>query len=400
MRHLRLSAGYRDLALVVLVLALLLACGPSLPRGRRTPTAPPHTSTPTLAATPTSTRTPSPTDTPEPTNTRRPTATPRLTKEATPTASPTPQGPSRIRLEADGSGDYTTLYEAIGAAAEGATIILGPGAYELAEPLAIGKSLRLIGYATDDTVIFCSAGDFVVRFYSLGSFGAENLTLRHDGDEPADVVQAASGAVDFRRVAFGGAVWDEVGRLGGVGLNLYGNASGKVRECWMHGNELYGILLSEQAHPTLEDNTVSDNDNGGISYWDDSGGTARRNYCADNGYYGIAVNGDARPTLEDNDCRKNVYSGIAYFDRAGGVARGNECVANGRYGILVGGEADPTLEDNLLGDNQSTGLYYYGNAGGSARGNTCSGNFDYGIYLDDDASPALEDNECEVYPSE
>jgi len=268
---------------------------------------------------------------------------------ATPTVPPTPTSVP-IRLEADGSGDYPSLEEAVQNAPEGATIALGPGTYRLQGPLSIVRPVRLVGVGMAETEIVSDAGGHVVRFEGEGTFAAEGITFRYDGEEAADVVVATGGEVVFVRCRFTGAVGGAAGELR-AGLRLQGDAGGLVRECAAVENDNTGILVDDQAWPTLEENVCSDNVGVGVAYVDQAGGVARWNECRGNGLGGILAAGLAQPTLEENVCNDNGNAGIAYFEGASGTARQNECGSNGRYGIYVTWTAAPDLLDNNCYDN-------------------------------------------------
>lgn len=298
-----------------------------------------------------------------------------------------------IHVRGDGTGDYPTLEEAVRRAPAGATIRLGPGTYRLTKPLEIRKALRLIGAGMDRTEIVSDVEGYVVRFSGAGPFVAEDLTFRHRSEAVADVVVVDGGEVAFARSRFTGAVHTP-GRGERAGLRLQGDTSGMVQDCMIDGNDSTGIMIINQAQPTLEGNTITDNTEVGIAYFDDAGGVARQNKCSANGWNGIGVNEQARPTLERNVCANNGRSGIAYFGSAGGVARANESSGNGGSGIYVSGEAQPALEGNICTDNEEAGIAYFDNAGGVARGNECTRNGMDGIYVDEQAQPTLEENIC------
>jgi len=374
-----------NLLLVCLAVGLLLsACGPSpaeleaaatqiVSEAFATLTASVPTSTPTATAT--STSTPIPTATP--------TSTP------VPTSTPTPT-PIPMRVEADGSGDYPTLEEALQEAPEGAFIFLGPGTYHLESRLDVSNPLRLVGAGMDQTEIVSEAEGYVLRFSGDGPFDVEGITFRHEGEAVADTVVVQEGEVSFVRCRFTGAVRGEDVR---AGLRIQGSAAGVVQDCVAEENSGFGIVVGDQAQPTLEGNLCRENTRSGVIYTDSGGGVARQNECTDNGYHGISVNDQAEPTLEGNVCADNEQTGIGYFETGGGVARGNECTGNG-VGIGVGEQAAPTLEENVCTGNGQAGIGYLGSGGGVARRNECSGNGGYGIYVAETADPDLADNDC------
>jgi parallel beta-helix repeat protein len=319
-----------------------------------------------------------------PTPTPAPTSTPTPTPPPTPTPTPVP-----IRLEADGSGDYPSLEEAVQHVPEETTIVLGPGTYRLAEPLDIRKPLRLVGAGMDQTEIVSEAEGYVVGFSGDGLFATEDITFRHQGTAAASVVIVAGGEIAFARCRFTGAVQEE--KEDRAGLWLQGNTTGVVRECEAVENDNVGIYVGEQAQPTLEGNVCTDNEVVGIGYVGNSGGVARQNECSGN-RGGIYVTEQAQPTLEGNVSTDNETAGIGYVGDSGGVARQNECVGS-LSGIHVGEQAQPTLEGNVCTDNEQAGIAYWDNADGVARQNECSGNW-IGIYLAETVNPDLVDNDC------
>lgn len=311
---------------------------------------------------------------------------------AVPTPTPTP-GP--IHLRAGGGGDYASLDKAVRGIPDGATVVLGPGTYRLAEPLDIDKPLRLVGAGMDQTMIVSAAEGYVICLTGDGPFVFEDITFRHDSEVEADVVVVQGGEVAFARCRFSGAtkVGEEAEERYRAGLWIRGDASGLVQACEFVGNHNVGIAVGEQARPILEHNFCIDNTAVGIGYQDEAGGEARGNDCLRNGRYGISVRNHAQPTLERNLCADSGEAGVAYFEGARGAARQNECVWNGAHGIRVDDQAQPELEGNLCVDHAEAGIAYSDDASGVARSNKCAGNR-VGIVVGNEAKPALEQNIC------
>jgi ABC-type transport system substrate-binding protein len=98
-----------------------------------------------------------------------PTPAPAATPTDTPTLPPTVT-PFTIRVEADGSGDYPTLQDALNNAPEGAMILLGAGTHRVEELIMVGgepyvsRSVHLVGAGVDDTEIVGHAVAHVLRF--------------------------------------------------------------------------------------------------------------------------------------------------------------------------------------------------------------------------------------------
>ena len=375
-----------------------------------------------------------PTSAPEPTET----LTPRSGAPSTPTPRATPSG-IVVWMEADGSGDYATLEEAVQNAPETAAVVLGPGTYRLDQPLTIDKSLRLYGAGMDLTQVASDAGGYVIGFTGEGPYAVEGITFVHDGNPPSDVV-----VVDHARRGFGIAFCTLTGAALGegdepsAGLRLRGETVAAVTGCVATSNSTVGILVEEHAMarieysvctknsvgiayrdssggvviatecsqnqsgievhgdaaPTLEGNLVNENEGSGISYFDRSGGEARQNECSDNRLHGIEIQNDAQPELTGNTCTENGQSGITFWDNSSGTVGENQCSLNQLHGIGVADQARPTLEGNVCEQNEQCGIAYLGNAAGVARHNLCSENGYHGIGLQGEAQPTLEANIC------
>jgi len=316
----------------------------------------------------------------------------------------------------DGSGTHRTLAEALADAGSGATIYLRGGTHYLGQGLLLRQAVTLIGErGNGSTELVAEQGDYVLRYEGDGLFCLRDLAARWMGTGLADVVTVRNGEVQIEHCRFSGATVGE--NLYGGGLELKGNVRGKVMSCQMQGNGT-GIIVGEQAQPTLENNTCQRNKASGIAYFDDAAGTAKKNTCTDNEKRGIYVGEQAQPTLEDNTCQRNEENGIgvceqaspslegnrcqqnklggiSFWGSATGTAKKNICTSNEKSGIYVGEQAQPALENNTCQRNKGTGIAYSGNATGTAKNNICTGNEKFGIIVGEQARPTLENNTCQ-----
>jgi len=268
----------------------------------------------------------------------------------TPAVSPEPteeRPRDEIYVAVDGSGDYPAFEQALAAAASRATITLGPGSYRLIYGLEIDKALRIVGAGMDETEIVSGAPGHVVNFTGSGTFAAEGITFRHDGNQTADVVVIQKGTGEFFECRFTGAIYEE-GTGNRAGLRFKGSSRGLAENCHASNNDNTGILVEQQAQPDLKGNICSDNAVVGIGYMDLGRGLASENECTGNSI-GIGVAVEARPTLERNRCNDNDY-GIAYVENGGGQGYENECSRN-KVGISVGASSTAELFDNDCRDN-------------------------------------------------
>jgi parallel beta-helix repeat protein len=370
---------------------------------------------------------PPPTETPIPTNTPEPTATPE------PTFTPTPVS---VSLEADGSGDFETLTEAVNSAQEGASIILGAGIFQLEEGVVIDKSLSLVGQGMEETEIVSSAELFVIQITGETSISAEGIAFRHEGSTGANVIQVDSGEVNLSNLRFSGAVFNEAKEIVGAGLILAADASGTVEDCIGENNNIgyvvfandiqlvgntalqnvlgmgfgaesqavaqgnlvtenkkNGIRVVDNAKPFLEENITTANQGNGIQYIENGGGSALNNECTNNGWHGIVALGQSDPTIEGNTCADNAKFGIAIAENATSTVRQNTVTGNKFSGILVSDDAQGTIEENICNQNAKVGIFFRDNSSGSAVRNQCVGN-SFGIFIDKSANVELVENDC------
>jgi len=376
---------------------------------------------------------PPPTETPLPTYTPEPTDTPEPTATSEPTFTPTPVS---VSLEADGSGDFENLAEAVNSAEEGASIILGAGTFQLEEGLAIDKSLNFVGKGMEETEIISSAEFFVIQITGETSFSAEEITFRHEGSAGANVVQVDSGEVNLSNLRFSGAVQNMTKDILGAGLMLAADANGVVENCIGENNDIgyaveannfqlikntalknglgmgfgaeskasakgnlvtesqkNGVRVVNNAQPLLEENIITANQGSGIQYIENSGGSALNNECTKNGWHGIDAYDQSNPTIEGNTCADNAKFGIAITNSATSTVRKNTVTGNKFSGILIAMDANGIVEENICNQNAKVGIFFRDKSSGSAVRNQCVGN-NFGIYVDKTADVELVDNDC------
>jgi len=183
------------------------------------------TATPTPTPTPTETPTPTPTGTPTPTPTPIPTATPNDGDDSHfSTANQIydfvnvgyrAKIGDVIVVDPDGSGDYTSIADAVAAASGGEVIWITPGTYTLGSRLTVNKAVALVGAYREkciiqmDNVIEGAMGytNGVVNL-SVANAALENLTIKNTGNggptNTTPAVIASAGRADIRNCYIGG----------------------------------------------------------------------------------------------------------------------------------------------------------------------------------------------------
>lgn len=285
------------------------------------------------------------------------------------------------------------LAGAIRQAAEGETLHLSGGDYHLSRRLLIEKDLTLAGVEGRPRIL-CSGPESVLSLAGA-SWTLTGLDFIHEGDAPADVVRVDGKSITLRDCTFSGAIrgGDEKSPIGS-GFVVGGDTGGLVSHCTFHNNQCHGLLVLQNANPTLEDNRCEGNHQSGIAYCHYSTGQAVRNDCNRNHSFGISVSEHATPCLRDNTCEANLNTGLAYYDSASGQATGNVCRLNRENGLVVGGAARPLLENNILEKNEGNGIFIFGTSRVEVLGNQCLDNRNHGISISGTACPKLDGNTC------
>jgi parallel beta-helix repeat protein len=300
-----------------------------------------------------------------------------------------------IHILVDGSGDYATLADALATATAGTTIILGEGAFPQSASLVIRTPVRLVGAGMNLTEITSEAAECTVDVTTEGSFSAQGIAFRHQGEATADVVVIDAADVGISECLFAGAMQSQ--SRDAAGLRIVGRTAGVVSGCVMTANTAEGILVAGTAHVQLKQNSCTGNSVGcGMVFSERASGTAHGNICSENEQFGILITDEATPSLDSNICQGNWFAGIAYIGAASGTATGNLCTANEQHGIMVSGESAPTLESNTCEGNSWCGIAYGGSSSGVAAANQCLMNEQYGIYVSGQAAPTLDSNACQV----
>jgi parallel beta-helix repeat protein len=257
---------------------------------------------------------------------------------------------SVIFIDANGTGDYKNIEDAVKNASPGSTIIIDSGTYKVSADFKITKSINLIGKGPDKTIILGEDGDYIVYFYGTDKSFVEGIAFIRKGNTPGDIMFVEDSDVSFNNCTFSGGKPNPDYENWGSGLGYFGASNGTISNCIIESNEFVGITIEDETEVLLLNNIFRKNVYSGISYYGSAGGYAVNNECYSNGSDGIQVQFDSIPTLISNNLHDNKYDGIAYYDDSGGLAFQNTCSKN-QWGIYVTDNASPLLESNILKNN-------------------------------------------------
>ncbi len=324
-----------------------------------------------------------------------------------------------ITVDDDGEGDYETIGEALDAASDGDTIRVWDGFYR--EILDIGKEVAIIGNGTGATTIDAPAQGLLVRiiadnvemgYLSLTSdqfegssqpdgivVWSDNCHIHHINSSGNHrglyISQGSHNTVEWMEIydsyAAGVVVTDysgnntlenlSIGSPGQFGLSVTNSPFTAIKNCFIDGGTTYalqlessdysrmegcevtrggyGCYIKESEDLTILDNTISNNEEGGLYFYGTSArNIIRGNTCNWNGYkepstyYGYGIHQAGHDSVvENNVCRNNTRYGIdsAYSQSV----KNNVCTGNLYVGLHAYSEGgivrNNTLKENNIG---------------------------------------------------
>ncbi|MBN2448698.1 MAG: right-handed parallel beta-helix repeat-containing protein [Phycisphaerae bacterium] len=212
----------------------------------------------------------------------------------------------------DGSEDYTTIQEAINAAANDDEIVVCPGTY--------------------------AAGSCTAEF-----FGTKSLTLRStDPDDPAVVASTIISCL------WGGDPDHVAVRFWRAEENHHDSV---IRGFTIRNNAVSGLagVVCANASPIIQDNVIADNTYGIQCLGSDGHPSIKRNIITRNNC-GILLWSLSSPVIADNVIQHSGGDGID-VSSGSGVIRNNIIAENGGAGIDCNNNEDLIIEHNTIVDN-------------------------------------------------
>jgi hypothetical protein len=228
-----------------------------------------------------------------------------------------PTNPRTIVVALDGTGDFTSIQEAVDAAAKGDTVFLKPGRYEQDITIHSKDHLRIIG-AGQDKVTLVGREDLVgVLHVGKWPYGATNVEI-------TDMT---------------------INEHGGHAVGLF-NGRGVV----LKRLTVNGMLFSQQVEDArIEDCTIGGSETTGVQFAD-SQAILIGNFIHDNDH-GVNVAGKSNVRLERNVITRSLFEAVVVNDRAKAVLVSNTLVKNGGGAAFLG-QSQSDVSGNVVGLNR------------------------------------------------
>jgi hypothetical protein len=246
----------------------------------------------------------------------------------------------------DGSGDFTSIQEAVDAAKKGDTVFLKPGSYQQDVTVHSKDRIKLVGAGQDKVTLL--GRETIVGVLHVGKwpYGATNIEISDMtiNDHGGHAVGLFNGkGVLLKRLTINGMVFSQ--QVEDV----------HIEDCMIGGSETTGVQFAD-SQAVLVGNFIHDNDHG-VNVAGKSNVRLERNIITRSLFEAVVVNDKARAVLVSNTLVKN-GGGAAFLGQSQSEASGNVVGLN-RVGFLVASSSQTIMSfnalDNIDGDYMRPG---------------------------------------------
>ncbi len=248
---------------------------------------------------------------------------------------PSVTAPRTITVSLDGTGDFTSIQEAVDSAKKGDTVFLKPGAYAQDLTIHSKDSIKLIGAGVDKVTMLGREDLVGVLHVGKWPYGATNieisgLTINEHGGHALGIFNGKG--ITLRNLHVKGM--------------LFGQQVQDVRieDCMIGGSETTGVQFSD-SQAVLVGNVIHDNDHG-VNVAGKSDVRLERNVIIRSLFEAIVVNDKAKASLVGNTLAKN-GGGVAFLGASQSDASGNVIGLN-KVGFLVAPSSRVTTSFNAF----------------------------------------------------
>ena len=248
---------------------------------------------------------------------------------------PVASTPRTITVALDGSGDFTSIQEAVDSAKKGDTVFLKPGRYQQDVTIHSKEQVKLVG-AGQDKVTLLGREDVVgVLHVGKWPYGATNIeisdmTINEHGGHAVGLFNGRG--VLLRRLTINGMLFSQQ------------VDDARIEDCTIGGSETTGVQFAD-SQAVMIGNFIHDNDHG-VNVAGKSSVRLERNIIMRSLFEAVVVNDKAKAVLVSNTFVKN-GGGAAFLGQSQSEVSGNVVGLN-RVGFLVASSSRATTSFNAL----------------------------------------------------
>ena len=245
-----------------------------------------------------------------------------------------------ITVALDGTGDFTSIQEAVDAASQGDTIALAPGLYPQDVTIHSKQNIKLIGAGADKVTLLGHGERVGVLHVGKWPYGAAHveisgMTINEHGGHAVGIFNAS--AISLRDLHVKGMVFGQ--QVQGL----------RIENCDIGGSETAGVQFAD-SQSVVAGNFIHDNDHG-VNIAGKSDVRLERNVITRSLFEAVVVSDRAKVILISNTLVKN-GGGAAFLGSSQSEASGNVVGLN-KVGFLFAEAGQVTTSFNALYNSES-----------------------------------------------
>ena len=245
------------------------------------------------------------------------------------------QAARTITVALDGSGDFTSLQEAVDAAKKGDTVFIKPGQYRQDVTVHSKDQIKLVGAGQDKVTLLGREETVGALHVGKWPYGATNIEISDMtiNDHGGHAVGLFNGkGILLKRLTVNGMLFGQ----------QVDNA--QIEDCNIGGSETTGVQFAD-SQAVLVGNFIHDNDHG-VNVAGKSNVRLERNIITRSLFEAVVVNDKAKAVLVSNTLVKN-GGGVAFLGQSQSEATANVVGLN-RVGFLVAASSQASMSYNAL----------------------------------------------------
>ncbi len=248
--------------------------------------------------------------------------------------------PRTITVALDGSGDFSSIQEAVDSAGKGDTVLIKAGAYAQDLTIHSKEKIKIVG-AGVDKVVLLGRGELVgVLHVGKWPYGAtdieiSDLTINEHGGHALGIFNG--NRITLRRVHVKGMVFGQ--QVHDV----------RIEDCVIGGSETTGVHFAD-SQAILIGNVIHDNDHG-VNVTGRSSVRLERNIITRNLFEAVVISDQAKAVLINNTLVKN-GGGAAFLGSSTIEASGNILSLN-KVGFLIAASSQTKTSHNALFNSEA-----------------------------------------------
>ncbi len=250
-------------------------------------------------------------------------------------------GSRTITVSLDGTGDFSSIQEAVDSAGKGDTVLIKAGAYDQDLTIHSKEKIKIVGAGVDKVVLLGRSELVGVLHVGKWPYGATDieisgLTIKEHGGHALGIFNG--NRITLRQVHVKGMVFGQ--QVEDV----------RIEDCVIGESETTGVHLSD-SQVLLIGNLIHDNDHG-VNVTGKSSVRLERNIITGNLFEAIVISDQAKAVLINNTLVKN-GGGAAFLGLSTIEASGNILSLN-KVGFLIAASSQTKTSYNALFNNEAS----------------------------------------------